>query len=198
MVEFITVHGGVILGDLVLLQPSINGGADGVNRVPADAKRFREAAGVVAGLVGAGRALDPGGLGMLRSEEFGELRAEDRERGYAEQRREMAGAGIVADEAIGVGERVEQAIHVAERIVQHGHRPAGGFEPAGDLLKTLNGPLTRGLAGTGVNYHALSAGWSETGDLRHEVPVEFTSQRAPVFRTMRVWWRCQRPRQQQP
>ena len=171
---------------------------DLVRRQRLDAVRCGEAAGVETGLVGAGPAVDPGGARMLRGEERGQLRAEDGERGHAEQRGEVAGTRIVADEAIGVGERVEQAVHVAERIVEQGHRPAGGFEPAGDLLETLDGPLAHGLTGAGVYDHAVPAGRCEAGDFRREAPVEFAGQRMPVFGAMRErWWR-QRARQEQP
>ena len=135
---------------------------------------------------------------MLRGEELGELRTEDRERRHAEQSGEVAGTRIVADEAIGVGERVEQAVHVAERIVQHGHRPAGGFEPAGDLAESLDGPLAHGLAGAGVNDHALPARRREARHLRREAPIEFAGQCAPIIGAMRARGRRQWPRQQQP
>jgi len=134
---------------------------------------------------------------VRRGEEFGKLWAENCKSGHTEQRGEVTGPGIVADEAIGVGKSVEQAVHVAKRIVEHRHRPAGGFEASGNLAETLDGPLAHGLAGAGVHDHAPTAGRREARRLRREAPVERPGQRPPVFRAMRVRRYCQWLRQQQ-
>lgn len=85
-------------------------GVDGVDAEVADAVGNGETTGVEAGLVRARRAVDPGGLRVLGREEFRELRAEDCEGGHAEERGEVAGAGVVADETVGRGEQVEQGV----------------------------------------------------------------------------------------
>jgi len=112
--------------------------------------RLSEAARVEAGLVGARRAFDPRGPGVLRREKFRELRAEDRESRHAEERGEMAGAGVVADKTIGGRERGEEAIEVAQRVVEHHHVPTRGGEAGGDLGETFEGPQSHRVTGTGV------------------------------------------------
>ena len=116
--------------------------------------RAGEAAGVEARFMSAGRAFDPGGVGMLRREEFRQHGAEDRKRGHAEQGGEMAGAGVVADETLGRGEGGEQDVGIAERIVEHDDFASAGAQLVGDEGEALGGPAADGVAGAGVDHDA--------------------------------------------
>lgn len=132
-------------------------------------------------------AFDPRGLGMLRGEEFGQLRAEQRERRHTQLGGEMAGTGVVADEPVGGIEDGKQAIEVLQGIVEQGYLPTCGGEARGDFLETVPRPFPHGLAGAGMNddMATLTAagrggGGRPTGRLR-EGP--------PMLRPMGAGWR---------
>lgn len=91
---------------------------------------------------------------MLRGEQFRKLRTEDREGGNAEERGEMARAGVVADEARGAGERVEQLAEIAQGIVEHDDFPAGRLQSRRDHGEPIGRPLAHGLTRAGVNHDA--------------------------------------------
>ena len=117
----------------------------------ANAVRFGETAVVVAGFERAGCAFDPCGLGMQRMEMFRGMRAHDRESRYAEQCREMARTGVVADEAVGRRQGLEQMLEVAGLFGQQIHLPAGGAEPRSDGFEFFAAPLAGRLGGAGVD-----------------------------------------------
>jgi len=123
-------------------------------------------------------------------------RPENGESWHTEQCREMAGAGVIADEAVGAGEDGQQHLQVAERIIKQGHVPAGRAQPAGDSLEPFARPPTRRLARAGVDHHAPAVGFSP--GLRHgQAPAERMGQTGPVLRAMRTRGARQRLRKQQ-
>lgn len=152
---------------------------DSFERNVAQAVRHSEATIVVTGLVRAGRAVDPRGLRMLGGESLGQLRAEKREGGHAQQGGEMAGSGIVADEPVGSGQDFQQAIQVGERIVDQGDLPARATEVGGEGVEPFPRPLAHGLSGAGVDDQ-LTAGtrrwWRD-----FQLPVQLGGQIPPML-----------------
>jgi len=93
---------------------------------------------------------------MLRGEEFGELRAEDSEGRHAEERGEVARAGVVADETVGGGEFVEQTIEIAEGVIKNDDIPAGLAQLGGERVEAIARPFADRARGARVEHDAAA------------------------------------------
>lgn len=139
-------------------------------------------------------AFDPRGLGMLRGEEFGQLRAEQRERRHTQLGGEMAGTGVVADEPVGGIEDGKQAIEVLQGIVEQGYLPTCGGEARGDFLEAIQRPFPHSMTGAGVNHDVAAPAVACCGGRGR--PTERLREGLPVFRPMRRGRRRQGAAQQ--
>lgn len=88
---------------------------------------------------------------MLRREELGELGAENCEGRHAEQRGEMSGTGVVADEAVRVGKLSYEVFEIAGFGFDKLNLPAFRSESRGYNLEALARPQPHGMAGAGVD-----------------------------------------------
>lgn len=121
---------------------------------------------------------------MLRGEKLGELRAENGKRGHAEEGREVARSGVVANEAVGGGEFVQQTIEIAEGVVEQDDVPAVGAHLIGDELETVERPTAHRAGGTGVDHDAATRARGRGG--RGEGETEVGGKRGPVVGAMRA------------
>ena len=158
---------------------SIGGGKDFVFRNAIDADRLGKPAVVRARFVGTGFAFEPLGLGMQWGEPFGQLRAEDGERRHATRGREMAGAGIVADEdagAVDEREKLPDGSGHCDRlfaglqppialvvVASDLHLVPAGAKPDDETRIAFQRPDAHGLPGAGVDEDFLAG----TRPLRH-------------------------------
>lgn len=125
---------------------------------------------------------------MLRGEQLRQLWAEDRECWDAEERGQMSGAGVVADETVGRGERREQGVDVLRVVLEDRHRPARGAEFVREGGKAVARPTPHCVSCADVNHDVVAGGARRLG--RHGWfkgrQAQLLRQVSPVLGAMRI------------
>ncbi len=178
-------------------QPSVDAALDVGRGQSGQAKGFGKTARIEAGLVGAGRTVDPSGLRMARSEIFRQLRSEHREGRHAQQDGDVARSRVVADEGVGLGEVSDQQVEIAFCSIEQPDLEAAIAQTQGDVVESLAGPLPHRASRPGVHDDPAHG----TGCPRHGRvgrPAEYVREGVPMVRAMGMDGAGDGLREQQP
>lgn len=121
---------------------------------------------------------------MARGETLRQLRTEDREGGEAQQCRQVAWAGVVADETVAFIHRLNELSQIAGLRIHPADLPSIAGEVLRQLGESFERPFPYRVSRAGVQSYpstfARARGW------RVDLPVERLGESRPIIRPVRA------------